>query len=457
MSKAKTVWSCQECGSTAPKWLGRCPDCGEFNTFVEEKIHRDEDTTPRWIFSSSEPKRIGQIEATGDDRWPTRMPELDRVLGGGIVPGSLILLGGEPGVGKSTLLMQAAGSLATSGLKVLIVTGEESIEQVKLRADRLKIISDNLSVLAEIATDQIQLAVEKTKPDILIVDSIQTLYHPEVGSAPGSVSQVRECAGHLMRLGKGSNLPIFIIGHVTKEGTIAGPRLLEHMVDTVLYFDSGGQHSYRIVRAVKNRFGPANEIAVFTMGENGLEGVENPSSIFLSERSQGVAGSIVAATIEGTRPILAEVQALVSPSYLSMPRRLTSGIEHNRAMITLAVLEKRAGLRLDKADIYINIAGGIRTKEPALDLPLALAVLSAAEDKQIDTDLCAFGEIGLAGEVRFVSNIDIRVKEAVKLGFTKIILPDQKLAHRPSGVEFITAKTIASVLGELGWTLRSGS
>ncbi len=450
MSKAGTVWSCQECGSTAPKWLGRCPDCQQFNTFVEEKIHRDEDTTPRWIFSSNEPQSLDEVEALADERWPTNIAEFDRVLGGGIVQGSLVLIGGEPGVGKSTLLMQAAGSLVAQGRKVLIVTGEESVQQVKLRADRLNVKSKNLLVLSEIATDQIQLAVEKTKPDVLIVDSIQTLYHPEVGSAPGSVSQVRECAGHLMRLGKGSNLPIFIVGHVTKDGAIAGPRLLEHMVDTVLYFDTEGQGSYRIVRAVKNRFGACNEIAVFTMKTEGLVGVDNPSSLFLSERSEGVPGSIVAATIEGTRPFLAEVQALVTPSYLAMPRRLTSGIEHNRAMITLAVLERRAGLRLNKADVYINVAGGVKTKEPALDLPIALALASAAKDQVIDPGVCAFGEIGLAGEVRFVSNIDQRVEEAAKLGFKKIILPDQKISRTPKDVLIVPIKTAQLALAEIG-------
>lgn len=450
MSKAGTVWSCQECGSTAPKWLGRCPDCQQFNTFVEEKIHRDEDTTPRWIFSSNEPQSLDEVEALADERWPTNIAEFDRVLGGGIVQGSLVLIGGEPGVGKSTLLMQAAGSLVAQGRKVLIVTGEESVQQVKLRADRLNVKSKNLLVLSEIATDQIQLAVEKTKPDVLIVDSIQTLYHPEVGSAPGSVSQVRECAGHLMRLGKGSNLPIFIVGHVTKDGAIAGPRLLEHMVDTVLYFDTEGQGSYRIVRAVKNRFGACNEIAVFTMKTEGLVGVDNPSSLFLSERSEGVPGSIVAATIEGTRPFLAEVQALVTPSYLAMPRRVTSGIEHNRAMITLAVLERRAGLRLNKADVYINVAGGVKAKEPALDLPIALALASAAKDQVIDPGVCAFGEIGLAGEVRFVSNIDQRVEEAAKLGFKKVILPDQKISRTPKDVLIVPIKTAQLALAEIG-------
>jgi len=449
MSKAAAVWRCQDCGSMAPKWLGRCPDCGQFNTFVEDKVRRAEETTARWIFSSDEPRPLSGIDAVGAPRRPTGIAELDRVLGGGIVAGSLILLGGEPGVGKSTLMMQAAGRLARDGLKVLMVSGEESIQQVKLRATRLNIASDNLLILAEIAVDRIQLAVEKTRPDVLIVDSIQTLYHPEISSAPGSVSQVRECAGHLMRLGKGSNIPVFIIGHVTKEGTIAGPRLLEHMVDTVLYFDGGQGNAYRLVRAVKNRFGASNELAVFAMGDAGLVEVDNPSALFLSERPEGAAGSIVAAVIEGTRPLLVEVQALVTPTYLSMPRRLTSGVDHNRAMLTLAVLERRAGARLDQTDVYINIAGGVKANEPALDLPVALAVVSAGSDKPIEPGLCAFGEIGLAGEIRFVANVEDRLKEAAKLGFKKVIMPDQKPPKNPPEIELIVAKTLQAALEQI--------
>lgn len=446
MKKASAVWVCHECGSTSPRWVGRCPDCNEFNTFVEEKVRRAEETTARWIFSSEKPLPVTEIDAIGEARRPTGMAEFDRVLGGGIVPGSLVLIGGEPGVGKSTLLMQAAGRLAEDGLKVLMVSGEESVQQVKLRAGRLNISSDNLLVLAEIAVDQIQLAVENTKPDILIIDSIQTLYHPEISSAPGSVSQVRECAGHLMRLGKGAGMPVFIIGHVTKDGQIAGPRLLEHMVDTVLYFEGGGQNAYRLVRAVKNRFGAANELAVFSMSDAGLEEVENPSALFLAERPHGAPGSIVAATMEGTRPLLIELQALVTPTYLSMPRRLTSGVDYNRAMITLAVLERRAGVRLNQADVYLNVAGGVKAGEPAVDLPLALAVVSAGNDRPIDGDLCAFGEVGLAGEIRFVTNIEGRIKEAAKLGFKNIIMPDQKSPKAPPDVNLIIVKTLKQAL-----------
>lgn len=446
MSKAVTAWSCQDCGSMSPKWLGRCPDCGQFNTFVQEQVHRADEPAARWLFSSDEARPLSEIDALGAPRRPTGIAELDRVLGGGIVAGSLVLLGGEPGVGKSTLMMQAAGRLAQAGQKVLMVSGEESAQQVKLRATRLNVTSDNLLILSEIAVDRIQAAVEKIKPSLLIVDSIQTLYHSEIASAPGSVSQVRECAGHLMRLGKGSNLPVVLIGHVTKEGNIAGPRLLEHMVDTVLYFDGSQGNAFRLVRAIKNRFGAANELAVFAMSDSGLAQVDNPSALFLSERPQAAAGSVVAATIEGTRPLLVEVQALVTPSYLTMPRRLTSGMDHNRAMLTLAVLERRAGARLDQTDVYINIAGGVKANEPALDLPLAVAVVSAGNDKPIDPDLCVFGEIGLAGEIRFVSNVEDRIKEAAKLGFTKIIMPDQKPSKIPPGINIIVAKTLQEAL-----------
>lgn len=449
MGKAQGVWRCQDCGSTSPKWLGRCPDCREFNTFVEEQVQRAPDKGARWIFSSRTPLPVTNIVADDDERWPSGLDELDRVLGGGIVPGSLILLGGEPGVGKSTLMMQAAGRLAAAGRRVLLVTGEESVRQVKLRATRLGVVSENLLLLAEIAVDQIQAAVENSRPDILIVDSIQTLYHPDIASAPGSVSQVRESAGHLMRLGKGSNIPIFLIGHVTKEGAIAGPRLLEHMVDTVLYFDGGGRQAYRLVRAVKNRFGAANELAVFEMGDDGLRQVENPSELFLSQRPQEAAGSVVAAAIEGTRPLLVELQALVTPSYLSMPRRLTSGVDYNRAMITLAVLERRAGIRLDQADVYVNVAGGVKLSEPALDLPLALAVVSAGADRPVGADLCAFGEIGLAGEIRSVTHLETRLKEAAKLGFKKAILPDQRSGKIDADIELAAVKTLQAALEEI--------
>ncbi len=446
MRKTAALWCCGSCGATAPRWIGRCPECGEFDTYSQEIAHREPTGSSRWVFSSDKPKPISLIESVAGERWTTGIGELDRVLGGGLVPGSLVLLGGEPGVGKSTLTLQAAGSLAASGRTVLIVTGEESPQQVKLRADRLGDFSDRLLILAEISMERIDAAVAAVDPDVLIVDSIQTLFHPDVASAPGSVSQVRECAAHLLRWGKTTGVPILLVGHVTKEGSIAGPRVLEHMVDTVLYFDGGDHNSYRLVRSVKNRFGSSSEIAVFMMGDDGLSEVDNPSELFLSERREPVSGSAVAAVIEGTRPLLVELQALVTPSYLTVPRRLTTGLDHNRAMITLAVLEKRAGIKLADADVYINVVGGIKVGEPALDLPLALAVVSAVEDRPVGNDLCACGEIGLTGEIRPVSRLSDRLQEAEKLGFKRAIIPQGELGARSGGLELLPVRDIAEVL-----------
>jgi DNA repair protein RadA/Sms len=452
VTKKGALWRCQDCGATSPRWLGRCGDCGQFNTFVEENTQPKANPAGGWVFLSEEPQTLSDIVAPEVDRRLTGIAEFDRMLGGGIVPGSLTLLGGEPGVGKSTLLMQVAGKMAARGEKVLIVSGEESPEQLRLRAARLNLKSDNLLILAEISVEAIRTAVESTRPDLLIVDSIQTLYHSEIASAPGTVSQVRECTGHLVRLGKSSGLPVFIIGHVTKEGAIAGPRLLEHMVDTVLYFEGGGHNAYRLVRSVKNRFGPANELAVFEMSELGLSEVANPSAFFLTDRPRDVAGSIAAATIEGTRTFLVEVQALAAPSYLTMPRRLTTGMDFNRAMLTLAVLEKRAGVKLNQADIYLNVAGGVKVSEPALDLPLALALVSASSERPIAQDTCAFGEIGLGGEIRSVTHAENRIKEAAKLGFKRIIMPDQKISKTPKGVELLTAGDLRSAIRYLTGT-----
>ncbi len=445
MSKTAAVWRCNSCGATAPRWIGRCAECGEFDTYTEETTHREPRSGSRWVFSSEVPKPLSEIQSTPGERWSTGINELDRVLGGGLVPGSLILLGGEPGVGKSTLTLQAAGSLAASGKTVLVVTGEESPEQVKLRADRLGGFSDKLFLLAEISLERIEAAVATLRPDVLVVDSIQTLFHPAVESAPGSVSQVRECAAQLLRWGKTAGVPVLLIGHVTKDGTIAGPRVLEHMVDTVLYFDGGDQHTYRLVRTVKNRYGPSNELAVFSMGKTGLTEVANPSELFLSQRSDAVSGSAVAAVVEGTRPLMVELQALVTPSYLTNPRRLTTGVEHNRAMITLAVLEKRAGIRLAEADVYINVVGGVKIFEPALDLPLAMAVVSAAEDRLVPRDICAFGEIGLTGEVRPVGRVSERLKEAAKLGFKQALVPKSG-SIEADGLEIIEVANIGEAL-----------
>ena len=435
MIKNRSVFACQGCGSTSPKWIGRCPDCGEYNTYVEEVTHRDQEKA-RWIFSSQKPLPIKHVQAVKDKRFSTQIEELDRILGGGIVAGSLILVGGDPGIGKSTLLLQAAGNIANEGSPVLIISGEESIQQIKIRADRLGVVNDRLFLLSEIDIDNIKEQIEKVAPEVVIIDSIQTLYHPEVASAPGSVSQVRECAGELMRLAKSWGIPIFIVGHVTKDGSIAGPRLLEHMVDTVVYFEGDNHNSFRLVRTIKNRFGATNELAIFEMKDNGLSGVTNPSEVLLAERPKSSPGSVVISTMEGTRPLLVELQALVCKSYLSIPRRLTSGLDNNRALLTLAVLQRRGGLHLEREDIYVNVIGGIRVVEPAVDLGLALAVASAHKDKSLPVDIVAFGEIGLGGEIRYVNRIEQRVNEAIKLGFKQIIMPrhDIEKIKSPDGV-----------------------
>lgn len=450
MSKEKTVFVCQGCGSFSPKWIGKCPDCGEYNTFVEENVHRDQERA-RWIFSSQKPLPIVSVQPLETQRFTTGIDEFDRVLGGGVVAGSLVLIGGEPGIGKSTLLLQAAGNLGGAGSRVLLVSGEESIQQIKMRAERLGAVTDNLYLLSEIAIDRIKQRIEEVAPQFVIIDSIQTLYHPEVSSAPGSVSQVRECSGELMRLAKSSGIPIFIVGHVTKDGSIAGPRLLEHMVDTVLYFEGSNFNSYRLVRATKNRYGATNELAIFEMNEGGLAGVSDPSRMLLAERPEGSSGSVVVATMEGTRPLLVEVQALLTASYISIPRRLTSGVDSNRALLTMAVLERRAGIHLEREDIYINVVGGVRVVEPALDLGLALAIVSAHRDQPLDSGLVVFGEIGLAGEVRYAAHHEARVKEAVKLGFNQIILPflDADTIKAPKNVRLHPVKTLQEAIGQV--------
>ena len=426
MAKGKTtVYFCQNCGYESGKWLGQCPGCREWNTFVEEMI--DKKSVGKGRMSDGEPARavpLSAIEMRSEERVSTKLRELDRVLGGGIVQGSLILVGGDPGIGKSTLLLQVCRNLAMQKISVLYISGEESLQQIKLRAERIGTFEDSLSLLCETNLETIEKVIDREKPQIVVIDSIQTMYHENVTSAPGSVSQVRESTGTLMQIAKGRGISVFIVGHVTKEGVVAGPRVLEHMVDTVLYFEGDRHAAYRILRGVKNRFGSTNEIGVFEMRQSGLEEVENPSEFMLSGKPEGASGSVVACSMEGTRPILLEVQALVCHTNFGIPRRTAAGTDLNRVNLLMAVLEKRLGLPLGSCDAYINIAGGIRMNEPAIDLGVVLSLISSYKEKSIDEKTICFGEVGLSGEVRAVSMAEQRVLEAKKLGFHTCILPE---------------------------------
>lgn len=427
--KTATVFFCQQCGYESSKWMGQCPGCKEWNTFVEETVQKgavskglraNEEGSLR---RQAEPSRLSDISMQESERFSTKLKELDRVLGGGIVPGSLILVGGDPGIGKSTLLLQVCRNLTADGRLVLYISGEESLRQIKMRAERIGEINENLLLLCETNLSDVGEAIRRTKPEAVVIDSIQTMYHDEVSSAPGSVSQVREATNVFMQLAKGLGVPIFLVGHVTKEGTVAGPRVLEHMVDTVLYFEGDRHASYRILRGVKNRFGSTNEIGVFEMREQGLMEVKNPSEYMLNGRPEEAAGSIVTCSMEGTRPILIEIQALVCRSSFGMPRRQATGTDYNRVNLLMAVLEKRLGLKLSEYDAYVNIAGGVRIQEPALDLGIVLAVISSYKNQAIDDKTIAFGEVGLSGEVRAVGMAGNRVQEAARLGFTTCIVP----------------------------------
>jgi DNA repair protein RadA/Sms len=451
MAKTKVKFICQDCGYESPKWLGKCPGCSNWNTLVEEM----EKTAPKrpgfsinTSFKQEKVSSIIHIEGNNEERVLTEIHELNRVLGGGIVPGSLILVGGDPGIGKSTLLLQMSNSLAGKQKKVLYISGEESARQMKLRADRLGMLYEQLYVLCETNMEMIEEAVMEVRPEFLIIDSIQTVYHPAVVSAPGSVSQVRECTGHFMRLAKTNGIATVLVGHVTKEGAIAGPRLLEHMVDCVLYFEGERHHSYRMLRAVKNRFGSTNEMGIFEMTEAGLTEVMNPSELFLSERPLGVAGSTVVASMEGTRPVLVELQALVSSTNFPSPRRMATGVDHNRLSLIIAVLEKRIGLFLQNQDAYLNVAGGIKLDEPAVDLAAAVSIASSFKNMPTQPYDVIFGEIGLTGEVRAVSRIEHRVKEAQKLGFKRVIMPEKSLKgwKHPEGIEIIGVHTVSEAL-----------
>ncbi|MBY6276543.1 DNA repair protein RadA [Symbiobacterium thermophilum] len=446
MAKSRSAFFCQECGYESPRWMGRCPGCGAWNTMVEEPVNPP---GGRGLLTSDPgtggpPLAIGEVETEDAQRLETGMDELDRVLGGGIVPGSFVLVGGDPGIGKSTLLLQLAAAVARQHGTVLYASGEESARQIRMRADRLGTIHPRLLVLAETNLEAIAHHAAQVAPRLLIVDSIQTVFRPDLPSAPGSVSQVRECAAQLLRVAKGQNLAIFIVGHVTKEGSLAGPRVLEHIVDTVLYFEGDRHASFRILRAVKNRFGSTNEIGIFEMRDAGLAPVGNASQLFLAERPVEVAGSVVMPAMEGTRPLLVEVQALVSASTFVTPRRTAEGIDLNRLQLIIAVLEKRVGLLLGNHDAYVKVAGGVRLAEPAIDLALAVALASSFRDQPPDPRTVVVGEVGLAGEVRAVSRIDQRIREAEKMGFDRMVLPRANLRSlsMKTDVELVGVETV---------------
>ena len=460
MAKGKntTIFFCQSCGYESSKWMGQCPGCREWNTFVEETavtgnrmagIHdKNRKSAGR---ERPAPAALSEISLEEEDRMTTRMQELDRVLGGGLVRGSLTLVGGDPGIGKSTLLLQVCRNLAIDGREVLYVSGEESLKQIKIRANRVGEFNGNLKLLCENGLGFIEEIIRHSQPDVVVIDSIQTMFHEDISSAPGSVSQVREATGVLLQLAKGLNISVFIVGHVTKEGTVAGPRVLDHMVDTVLYFEGDRHASYRILRGVKNRFGSTNEIGVFEMEASGLKEVLNPSEFMLSGKPEEASGSVVVCSMEGTRPILVEIQALVSHSSFGIPRRQTTGTDFNRVKLLIAVLEKRLGLSLGNCDAYVNIAGGIRIMEPAIDLGIALAVVSSFKNRVIDSRLIAMGEVGLSGEVRGISMIQARVQEAKKLGFSSCIIPSVCVdsVKEISGIKVIGVKNVAEAVAAL--------
>ncbi len=449
MAKEKIVFYCQSCGAESSKWMGQCPSCKEWNTLVEEVVSAKKGNKS---ISRQEIKakvtKIKDIKTAEEARIPTGMAELDRVLGGGIVTGSMILVGGDPGIGKSTLLLQVCKNLADASRNILYVSGEESLQQIKIRAERIGEFGDSLSLLCETNLEVIGEIVKRDLPQIVVIDSIQTMYNETISSAPGSVSQVRESTGHLLQMAKGLGIAFFIIGHVTKEGVVAGPRVLEHMVDTVLYFEGDRHAAYRILRGVKNRFGSTNEIGVFEMRSFGLEEVENPSEFMLGGKPEGASGSVVACSMEGSRPILLEVQALVCRSNFGMPRRTAAGCDFNRVNLLMAVLEKRVGLKLGTCDAYVNIAGGIKMNEPAIDLGIVLALASSYKNRPVDEKVICFGEVGLSGEVRAVSMAEQRILEAKKLGFTACILPEAAKSALPpiDGIRLQAVKSVKDAI-----------
>lgn len=457
-SKKKTVFFCKQCGYESSKWLGQCPGCHEWDSFVEEPVAKAVPGVSGTVSATKKdavPTLLSNVTTDDENRISTKISEMDRVLGGGIVVGSLVLVGGDPGIGKSTLLLQMCRNLSDEGKKVLYVSGEESLRQIKMRAERLGTFSRDISILCETDLDIISNSITDMMPDVVIIDSIQTMYREDVGSAPGSVSQVREATSILMRIAKGLHITVFIVGHVTKEGVVAGPRVLEHMVDTVLYFEGDGGASFRFLRGVKNRFGSTNEIGVFEMRADGLREVLNPSEYMLQGKPENEAGSVVACSIEGTRPILVEVQALVCRTNFNMPRRTSAGTDYNRVNLLLAVMEKRIGLHLGDCDAYINVAGGMRINEPALDIGIVLAVLSSYKNIAIDSKTICFGEVGLVGEVRAVNQAEQRVLEAAKLGFDRCIMPKVNCeslsidSSQLKGMKLVGVKSIYELLEEI--------
>ncbi len=456
MPKTRTKFVCQECGYEAPQWLGRCPQCQEWNTLVETIEERPGRAATR-PQSRTVPESINRISTEGFTRIPVPVDEFNRTLGGGIVPGSVILIGGDPGIGKSTLLLQVSGLLAANGKPTLYVSGEESTQQIKMRARRLNIDEEQLYILSETSLDHILDQVDRLQPQLVVVDSIQSVYLEELDSSAGSITQVRECGAALLRMAKSDNVPVFIVGHVTKQGAIAGPRVLEHMVDTVLYLEGERFHLHRILRSVKNRFGSTNEVGIFEMQEKGLVEVKNPSEAFLSERLPSAAGSVVAVTMEGTRPLLVEIQALTSATSSGLPRRTANGIDFNRLLLLVAVLSKRVGLRLGSQDVFVNVVGGLRINEPAADLGVAAAIASSFRGMPIADDCVMIGEIGLSGELRSVGQAEKRLREAEKLGFQRCIVPRSlRLGSRAAaqesqgrlavGVKLLRARSVGEAL-----------
>ncbi|MFC1568610.1 DNA repair protein RadA [bacterium] len=451
MAKTRTVYICQSCGHETYRWMGKCPDCDGWNTFTEEIVESSKKASKKTLKTGNKPQQITQIDSQPESRMQTDIQELDRVLGGGIVGGSVILIGGAPGMGKSTLLLQACGALALKGKNILYISGEESLQQIKLRADRIHIGSDHFWLAAENDITMIVKILEEQRPDLAVIDSIQTVYFEDMESVPGNISQVRYCGHRLTSIAKQLGLPMFFVGHVTKEGSLAGPRVLEHLVDCLLFLEGDGQHQYRILRTIKNRFGSTNEVGLFEMTGQGISEVENPSAYLISQKQENTSGTVVTITLEGTRPLLIEVQALVTSTSFGIPQRTTTGFDHRRLTMMIAVLEKKIGLRFGNQDVFVNVAGGIRLQEPAVDLAIIAALVSSLREQPIPSDMAIVGEVGLTGEVRGVTQIEKRISEASRLGFKKLFVPQSGLSKYKSDkdVQITGVQTVEQMLEEI--------